>query len=247
MKKILFVFLTLTVFIMASNRLQAENYQLSPADYMNLADQQVYIEREWPKLVLARKDCEASCATNKCSCLDELKTKELEVIKVMVSHENTWNGIKAEPRSFILHYYWNPKDLRCRKDLKELLLVLPETASIKKRELSLSLFSYGDVEGALASVLQEMYAVKKISDIQAYLKATGIINVRMPKEFENTDTPNFLLVRDDPNQRGKVQDVIFGSMVFADDKFASFENNKFPWTSASIDMMVALAKSRRQD
>ncbi len=64
-----------------------------------LAQEQETIDKHWPILVARRQECEASCKSKKCACLDELTKDEQIEIMLMVSYTAHWNIFKPKTGS----------------------------------------------------------------------------------------------------------------------------------------------------
>lgn len=223
---------------------------LSQKANAQLIEMQRQIDNQWDRLQLTRKICEVNCAEGKCRCLDELRAKEVAIIETMVLHASIWNTFKTKHRPFTLGYYWNPEDALCRSDLKELLVAFPDSSSVKSQQLGLQLYSQGNPQADLAKVLQELYAQKKITDIQDFLRKVGMITVSMPAEFNLNleNLPYFLLVSEKPKDEGfEVVQTYFYAEVYDHEIFSDLENRKFPWTPSSISLLVALAYASTEE
>lgn len=211
-----------------------------------LAKDQETIDKHWSNSVARRQECEASCKSpQKCPCLDGLKDDEQIIIMLMVSHANNWNVWKSESREFNLYYNWLPGFTRCHVDLKELFLALPESNYVDTEQLGLTLISHGKKEDNIsfniAEVIQELYAEKKITDIQAYLKKIRLLYARADEiDFglkEKMELPYFILTQKSKTAEN-TQNILFSASVFDQELFQDYARKKFPWYGDSLDALI---------
>jgi len=216
----------------------------------NLLDKyQEIIDREWPKLVSQRQECEVTCqGADSCACLESLKKDEQSIITLMVLKAMTYSLVKEKPREFTLYYAWQPGDKRSHDDFKDFLLAIPESYFTQDKQLGVYVISHGQPDESaldISAILQELYQEKKLTDIQGYLdlvqfrfSAAEDLNFGIQEKME---VPYFVLTQKSKDKEN-TENLLFYASVFDQELFKDFSNQKYPWYGDSISALVLVTR-----